>query len=354
MRIIEKTFEKNLDESQLAVIDSATLLFDIESTGLSSKYCYVYAIGCAYYKAGILHFIQYFGEGPADESLIIEEFIRLSSGFGKYISFNGQNFDIRFLTDRANALSLQCNISAIKHLDLYRMIMPYKKLLGFSSLRQKYLEEFLCSGRKDDTNGGELTCVYKEFLENSDANLLKILMQHNEEDVLGLVELCKLYSYISLFDDSTEKEGNLAEITDKECIYSIMLTHPLPKSINILANSLYLHAERKNAYLKIPVYKGKLKFFFDDYKNYWYYPEEDRAIHSSLAVYGEKSHRIKATAKTAYITKTSSFLPSYGYGDELFYDEYKGKAYIELSDKIKTPGNYLTGYLNHLISSFKG
>ena len=59
----------------------------------------------------------------------------------------------------------------------------------------------------------------------------------------------------------------------------------------------------------IHTYKGTLKFYYPDYKQYYYLPEEDEAIHQSLAAFVDKSRRIKATKETCYTKKNGIFLP---------------------------------------------
>ncbi|MCR5785129.1 MAG: ribonuclease H-like domain-containing protein [Eubacterium sp.] len=349
MRKTEKIIDKKLNPSQEKIITESSLLFDIETTGLSSKFCYIYIIGAAYLKNDVIHFIQYFAESKDDEELMIKEFIKLSESFNTYITFNGINFDIRFISDRAKKYGFDTSVFSKDHTDLYKLIMPLKGVLGLSSLRQQAIECFLNDDRTDETSGGELIAVYNEFLEKNDEKLFEILYLHNRDDVLGLVEVCKMQGYISLFDPSEEKEGYLAENNAKECVYSIMLTHPVPKSLNLLKNGIYLHAENNKAYLKLPLYSGELKYFYPNYKDYWFYPDEDMAVHSSLAVYSDKTHRIKATAKTAYTKVKGCFLPAAECEGNKFYDEYKGNAYIE----IKEPGSLPAGYLNQILNTLK-
>ena len=62
-------------------------------------------------------------------------------------------------------------------------------------------------------------------------------------------------------------------------------------------------------FIRIPVFLGELKHYYEDYENYFYLPEEDWAIHKSVGCFVEKSHRKKATAKTCYIKKEGVFLP---------------------------------------------
>ena len=70
-----------------------------------------------------------------------------------------------------------------------------------------------------------------------------------------------------------------------------------------------LHCKDSSVKLVIPGYTGILKFFYDNYKDYYYLPEEDMAIHKSVASYVDKDHRKKATKETCYISQKDCFVP---------------------------------------------
>ena len=83
--------------------------------------------------------------------------------------------------------------------------------------------------------------------------------------------------------------------------------------------------------LAVTLYDGELKYFFVDYKNYYYLPAEDCAIHKSVGTYVDRSARKQATARTCYQKKKGCFVPQPSpVFTPLFYHEYKGQAYGEL------------------------
>ena len=59
----------------------------------------------------------------------------------------------------------------------------------------------------------------------------------------------------------------------------------------------------------VPILEGELKYFYPDYKNYYYLPQEDTAVHKSLGEFVDRSARKKATAATCYTRKKGRFLP---------------------------------------------
>ena len=79
----------------------------------------------------------------------------------------------------------------------------------------------------------------------------------------------------------------------------------------------------------LPVYSDELKHFFDDYRNYYYIPSDDTAIHKSVAQFNEPSNREKAKASTCYQRKKGLFiLNPRGVIEPVFKKEYRSKEYF--------------------------
>ena len=62
---------------------------------------------------------------------------------------------------------------------------------------------------------------------------------------------------------------------------------------------------------RIELYQGDLKFFYPNYKDYFYLPLEDTAVHKSVGEFVDKSARVRATAKTCYTRKSGLFIPQF-------------------------------------------
>ena len=145
--------------------------------------------------------------------------------------------------------------------------------------------------------------------------LLYLLLLHNAEDVEGLIRISCLLPLLQVLNGSvaayeefnftdTELTATLA-YPNCPCNLSGSYTHPYD-TLEIAENNLTVH---------IPYYTGELKYFFDNYKDYYYLPYEDYAVHKSVAEGVDKSRRKAATAATCYVKKSGTFLPQ---KEELF------------------------------------
>ncbi|MDE7327732.1 MAG: exonuclease, partial [Lachnospiraceae bacterium] len=68
-------------------------------------------------------------------------------------------------------------------------------------------------------------------------------------------------------------------------------------------------ASTSSLLLCIPVISGTLKYFFENYRDYYYLPMEDCAMHKSIAQFVSKEYRKRATRETCYQKKQGDFLP---------------------------------------------
>ena len=91
----------------------------------------------------------------------------------------------------------------------------------------------------------------------------------------------------------------------------------------------------EEASLTVPVSSRELRFYFENYKDYYYLPGEDEAIHKSVAAYVDKAFRKKATARTCYIRRSGAFVPVFSPPDDtpLFRESYSSKELFILPEE---------------------
>ena len=105
--------------------------------------------------------------------------------------------------------------------------------------------------------------------------------------------------------------------------------------------------------LTLPLFQGELLYFFPDYKNYYYLPLEDQAVHKSVASYVDKKYRRPATAATCYIRKKGVFLPQLR---PLFAPDYRKdfsarEHYFEAEESAFLDSGALHAYLASLLTA---
>ncbi len=292
------------------------LFFDIETTGFSGEKNQVYLIGCIGYdpSPGQWTLSQWFADTPDSEAQLLTHFFTFLSGYSRLIHFNGDAFDLPFLQKRCRHYRLPYDFSQIETVDLYRKIRPWKTILGLTSLKQKSIELFLGVLREDQYSGGELITVYQDYLSTQDPDLYRLLILHNEEDLMGMPQLLPILSYPDLLSQPLSLAQQALHSPDQEppwlaltCQLSSSL--PVPFEAQGALPSSALSGEGSQLSFRVPLYQGELKYFYPNYQDYYYLPWEDMAIHKSVGEYVSGKARKQATAKTCYTRKEGCFLP---------------------------------------------
>lgn len=288
------------------------LFFDIETTGFSGDYNTVYLIGCVYYKEDLAHFIQWFADTKDAEPQILASFFSLLKKYRTLVHFNGDTFDLPFLLKRCRACGLPFTFDGATSIDIYKCIKPWKKQLGLGSLKQKAIEDFLGIGREDKYNGGQLIEVYEEYLKTRDDSLLRLLLLHNEDDLKGMPALLPILFYPDFFTQDFALCGlkKTAGETPR-LILSLAgdAATQIPVPIRGAVPAYAFSAADNRMELSIRIYEGTLKYYYPNYRDYYYLIYEDTAIHKSVGEYVDKDARVKASRETCYTKKSGVFLP---------------------------------------------
>lgn len=359
------TVEKTIDLPDTYPLDrlgklEELLFFDIETTGFSGDYSNLYLIGCTYYSQNSWHLIQWFADSSRAERDVLAAFFEFMKGYTKLIHFNGDGFDIPYLLKRCHSFGLPYDFSHITSIDIYRRIKPYRNLLQLDSMKQKSIERFLGIHRQDPYSGGQLIEVYFDYLTTHESELYDMLMLHNAEDLQGMPLILPILSYPDLLEhdlspvdwkvsEQTDLFGDPEQVLRITCKSSAFLPVPVEREMDFFS----CEAVGNQMIFTIPLYVGELKYFYPNYKDYYYLPYEDTAIHKSIGEYVDKDAKTKATARTCYTKKQGRFLPQHQIlWEPALQSAYKDKiTYIEYQESLFEDSSQLLAYTRQLIAA---
>lgn len=334
------------------------LFVDIETTGFLARSSSLYMIGCAYYRENQFHTIQWFAENYQEEELLVYHFFNFASEYTTLVHFNGNHFDIPYLQAKCDQFDLTFDFKKLKGIDIYKRLLPYKSFLKLGSMKQKAIEDLMGITRDDTYTGGQLISVYTDYVEDPSEFSLQLLLLHNYEDLRGMIQIVPILAVSDLFNEpiKVEKAGRnpYRDINGNqlsEIIMEIRLPEKLPIPISYGWTDCYFSAEGNKGKLRISLFEGELKYFYPDYKDYYYLPSEDIAIHKSVATYVDKGHREQAKASNCYGKKTGQFLPEWDpLFEPVFRQQYHDKTmYFELDDDFKKNSKLFVKYAEHVL-----
>ncbi|WP_026526876.1 ribonuclease H-like domain-containing protein [Butyrivibrio sp. VCD2006] len=402
MKIVDEIIQNIAEEYPLSRIcnDPGEILFiDIETTGLSPKSSMLYLIGCAYFRNDAWHLRQYFADKRGEEDALIKAFMEFARDFKVLLHFNGDRFDLPFIKFKCERFRIRDVLDDFKSIDIYKRLAPYKNILGIPDCKQKTIELFLGIDRTDVYTGGELIRVYKDYLIDRNEHYYDLLMLHNADDVRGMFALLPALYYHDLFqqllnqkvilfktdatvfpqvrtgfsiDESSDNENpdavidlpiramkvqanyynDINGVKKEEILMKVSLPDTLPSSVGGTVDGCYFKAEGDSATIRIPLLEAELKYFYNNYKDYYYLPAEDQALHKSVAQFVDKSHREQATAANCYTRKPGQYLKEWdAIFSPIFRWAYNDKSmYFELTDEIKQSRAAMSLYAVHVLA----
>ncbi len=343
---------KNEPQDIQATLDPKGYIIDIETTGFSARYASIYMLGLLYIQDGRCISEQWLCEKDSDEYELLYKFNQLLEDKKILYHYNGDQFDMPFIKKRMALYNLKCH--PYESIDLIKLVRPYKKRLGLDNLKLKTIEAYFGYHRDDPFSGGDLIEVYKAYTLSHDKQSLDVLLLHNYEDLLGLMEVLDHLPLFDLLDKFKNRNQpiDLFYSTMDNGIYcgrfkvpdtvTSKLIHPL-FSVTIAGGILEI---------LVPVLVDHLRFYFPDPQNYYYLAEGDYAIHKSVGQFVAKSHRVQATRANAYIKKEGFFLPAhhrYALPYPLYFKEGSQKeAYVSIEDLVEMNG--FETYISMLLS----
>lgn len=386
---------------------SQTAFLDIETTGLSPKASSLYLIGLMQFdtKKEEWTLIQWFADNYQSEKDMLYTLLEHLSDICYLYHFNGRTFDIPYLLKKCNRhaipLSEHCqkllqDTTGMYSIDLLCRIRSLRHTLLLDKCNQTAVESWLGIRRTDPFTGEQLITVYSEYMQQKLLNpgnadkLEQVLLLHNYEDIEKLLSLCSLLTYDEYLSESctnrllSKQNIDTLVISDKTAeTITLKLSLPIsvPKKLSLTASypaacseenppllslqAASLTLSGTEAVFVLPLYEGTLKYFFADFKNYYYLPKEDMAIHKSVAEFVDSSFRRKATAASCYTKKSGSFLPNLSPAKKtkqnpaeeslpLFYQNYKDKlSFCELPEDFATNHSFWKAYLCRQLPMFR-
>ncbi len=286
---------------------SSAVFFDIETTGLSPETAYIFLIGCICYDGRTWQLHQFLIQYVQEEKSLLQSFFSLAQNYEILIHYNGHTFDLPFLRKRAQECQIATEVPDMPNIDLYQRYRSMKTVFSLQHLNQRSLEEWLGWNRSDEIESKEMINLYWTYSVSADPEIEKLLLLHNHDDLTGMLRILSLEAYLALKRGEIQNSIDASESSDhSELLLQFQTELLLPKPYTYLDK---ITVNGSEGLIRITFTSGTLKHFFPDYKNYYFLPMEQKAVHKSVASFVDKNFREPARPDNCYAEKTGLFLP---------------------------------------------
>ena len=351
MKVYTYTEDITVDTSGISADPHDILYFDIETTGLSAARSDLYLIGYGYLEDDHFNTVLLFNNDGKSEPEMLQTFQDKLSSFGTLVSYNGDTFDIPYMKTKHDQFDVSTTIDTIRSFDIYKITRKYKKLFNLSSMKQVDVEDLTGFARCSFISGGKLIEAYKSYLKYPSKTLLSDMLTHNHDDIRGLISISEFANMPYITSEAKIRDV----IINTDSLTYICNVKKLPCRITYSDknnNRIVLNAHDTELRLTVSRTNDTLKYYFKDYKNYFYLPLEDMAIHKSTAIYVDNDHKEKATKDTAYVKKRAIYLPSPAKcSDKMFFKGDRcGERFIEETEALSSICDTSNAYIKSILS----
>ncbi len=295
MFITEDNINNITNNHHLNEIYKESIFIDIETTGLSRKYSDIISITVLLYEDDKYKIYQIFCQYKIDQPIALK-YLKDLIKFKKYIiTYNGNSFDIPFLTEKAEQNNIDLDFSSLIKIDLYNHMKRLKNKINTVDLKLKTVEKFFCLERNDTLGGKDVLTLYEAYQLEPRKEFSYLILKHNYEDVYNLPLV--MNNIFEFYDDVLYLKEIIVTINNKDLAIKKGL---LSCNFNVITNkakgfishnmnyTMKLSVDSQSLEINIP-----LNFFKDEnIKEFYYLDNTDYKIKSFTAIKGIKRNLI--------------------------------------------------------------
>lgn len=236
----------------------------IETTGLSPERHRIISISVGTISDDIIGITTFFSDNKDDELTIIENGLDAIGDAGRIITWNGDSFDLRFLSARGEEYGIKSPVQA--SYDLKKIFSPLKRFIASGSLSlYDTLEEMDIS---DDSvpDGKTLVTLYKTFIETGEKRYSEPVLQHSVYKLTGIMNLMCLHSCLNI--NKAVPTINESSVTDETLIVSGSTDLFFPTNLHIGMDGIDLFYSENRFNARFTLYDGRIRMYFPDPASY--------------------------------------------------------------------------------------
>lgn len=295
MFITQNDINNLTDNHYLNEIYKESIFIDIETTGLSRTYSNIISITVLLFENDTYKIYQIFCQYKVDQPQALKYLKDLIKSKTYIITYNGNSFDIPFLSEKAEQNNINIDFDSLIKIDLYNYIKKFKNNIQTVDLKLKTVEKYFDIERNDTLSGKDVLTLYEAYQLEPRKEFSYLILKHNYEDVYNLPFV--MNNIIDLFDDVLYLKDLIITINNKDIAIKKNMLLCKFNVISNISKDFISHSMNYNMKLSLDSQTLEismpLKFFSDEnIKEFYYLDNDEYKIKCFTAIKGIKRNLI--------------------------------------------------------------
>lgn len=293
---------------------SGDIFLTIETTGLSPERHRIVSVSCGHFSGDEVECTIYFSENDEDELSVIEAASKEIKKASRVITWNGDSFDLKFLSERASvyAKKIEPSSSFVKighnelpSYDLTHLLRPVKRYLPDQSLSIYTLLSAIGLNDNSLPDGRTVVTLYKTWLATDEEKYRTPIIDHTIYKLTGIMNLmslvnCTRINHVKPVIDAIGVSDDMLRVKGHSDIF-------FPVSMKLTLPGITLIFSKNDLDATFDYNAGSMRIYFPDPASYVRLNESGKLIPKELSKSLPKDAYSKVTRNDCY---TTAALPS--------------------------------------------
>lgn len=268
MKKIEKTIEADkfikYPELLTGLIHDDDIFLTIETTGLSPERHRIISVSIAEVAGEQVHITTYFSDNKDDEFAIIDASVNTIREAGRVITWNGDSFDLRFLSERGGEYDIR--IKDLHSYDLRRILSPLKRFTISDSFSLYELMDEMQISDSSEADGKTLVALFKTYISTSEERYSDPVISHSIYKIKGIINLLTLQNCLKF----NKAKIDITTITSTEEAISVTGHTDIFAPIHLINKraGVTLDFYRNDFTAEFVLFNGAIRVYYPDPASY--------------------------------------------------------------------------------------
>lgn len=236
----------------------------IETTGLSPDRHRIISIGTGQIHEDMAEIMILFSDNKDDELTIIEEAMKLLADAERIITWNGDSFDLRFISRRSSVYGKKYSLP--DSYDLRKVLSPLRRFIANDSMSMYSLLDNMGIADDKQPDGATIATMYRTFISTGEERYASPVTGHSIYKLTGIMNLMALHECLRL-NMIHVSSLKIYDTTDRILIAGSTDIF-MPAILTLRLTGITLIFSEKVFKGSFTMYDGRIRMYFPDPASY--------------------------------------------------------------------------------------